>query len=83
MFIDEDAQSIEDGTLAIRGAPDTTWQNLPASRHGNGVTLAFGDGRAERWKWKAGYIKYLGRPQTAQVNEIDDLRRLQDCLPNP
>ena len=83
MFIDENEQSIEDGTLAIQGAPNNLWYNLPGSRHNNGTTLSFGDGRVERWRWKAGYLKYLGRPQSAQPNEIDDLRRLQDYLPEP
>jgi len=83
MFIDENEQSIEDGTLAIQGAPNNLWYNLPGSRHNNGTTLSFGDGRVERWRWKAGYLKYLGRPQGAQPNEMDDLRRLQDYLPDP
>jgi prepilin-type N-terminal cleavage/methylation domain-containing protein len=83
MFIDEDEQSIEDGTLAIQGAPNSYWYNLPTSRHNRGVVLSFGDGRVERWRWKAGVIKYASRPQAALGSEIDDLRRLQDCLPNP
>jgi prepilin-type N-terminal cleavage/methylation domain-containing protein/prepilin-type processing-associated H-X9-DG protein len=83
IFIDEDNQSIEDGTLAIRGAPDNTWVNLPGSRHNNGVTLSFGDGRVERWKWKCGGIPYQSRPQAALPNQIDDLRHLQDFVPNP
>jgi prepilin-type N-terminal cleavage/methylation domain-containing protein/prepilin-type processing-associated H-X9-DG protein len=82
-FIDEDDQSIEDGTLAIRAAPWSYWSNLPASRHNKGVTLSFGDGRVERWKWKAGYIAFVSPAQPARPNEMDDLRRLQDCLPNP
>jgi prepilin-type N-terminal cleavage/methylation domain-containing protein/prepilin-type processing-associated H-X9-DG protein len=83
MFIDEDNQSIEDGTLAIQGAPFSNWSNLPGSRHNNGTTLSFADGHAERWKWKAGYLQYVSRPQAAKPSEIPDLRRLQDCLPNP
>jgi prepilin-type N-terminal cleavage/methylation domain-containing protein len=83
MFIDEDEQSIEDGTLAIRGDPDTTWVNLPTSRHNGGTVLSFGDGRVERWRWRAGNIPFAGRPQAARPNEINDLRRLQDALPNP
>lgn len=83
ILIDEDDRSIEDGTLAIRGEPDTTWVNLPASRHGKGVTLTFADGRAERWRWKAGEITFRGRPQGALLEEIPDLRRLQDSVPDP
>lgn len=83
IIIDEDEQSIEDGTLAIRGAPDKTWVNLPASRHGNGVNLTFADGRAERWRWKIGRITFRGRPQAALESELPDLRRLQDAVPNP
>jgi prepilin-type N-terminal cleavage/methylation domain-containing protein/prepilin-type processing-associated H-X9-DG protein len=81
MFIDEDDQSIEDGTLAIRGSPDNTWNNLPASRHNNGPVLSFGDGHVEHWRWKAGFIRYVSRPQAARPNELDDLRRLQDAIP--
>ncbi len=83
MFIDEDDQSIEDGSLAMRGPPDNNWNNLPASRHNDGPVLSFGDGRVERWRWKAGFIRYISRPQAARPNEIDDLRRLQECLPGP
>jgi prepilin-type N-terminal cleavage/methylation domain-containing protein len=83
VFIDEDNQSIEDGTLAIKGAPDNTWYNLPSSRHYWGPTLTFVDGHVEWWKWQSGNIPYLGRPQAATISQIPDLRRLQAALPSP
>jgi prepilin-type N-terminal cleavage/methylation domain-containing protein/prepilin-type processing-associated H-X9-DG protein len=83
VLIDEDEQSIEDGSLAIRGAPDNNWVNLPASRHNNGPVLSFVDGHVEWWKWRAGFIKYISRPQAATASQIQDLRRLQDAIPNP
>jgi prepilin-type N-terminal cleavage/methylation domain-containing protein len=83
VFIDEDNQSIEDGTLAIKGAPDNTWYNLPSSRHNWGPTLTFVDGHVEWWKWQSGNIPYLSRPQAATISQIPDLRRLQAALPSP
>jgi prepilin-type N-terminal cleavage/methylation domain-containing protein/prepilin-type processing-associated H-X9-DG protein len=87
MFIDEDDQSIEDGTLATRGPTDGAWSevwvNLPASRHGHGVVLSFADGHVERWRWKAGCIRYVARPQDVRPNEVEDLRRLQYAVPDP
>jgi prepilin-type N-terminal cleavage/methylation domain-containing protein len=83
VFIDEDDQSIEDGSLAIKGAPDNTWYNLPASRHLWGPTLSFLDGHVEWWQWQGGPIKYQGRPQGATAAQIPDLRRLQAAIPSP
>ena len=83
VMIDEDEQSIEDGTLAIRGAPDNNWMNLPTSRHSNGTVLSFMDGHVEYWRWQSGAIKYVGRGVPATTAQIPDLRRLQDAIPSP
>ena len=50
VFVHESPKTIEDGYFAVKGFQNI-WQNLPASTHGNGGTLAFADGHAEFWKW--------------------------------
>ena len=79
----ENEDSIEDGLLACYAAPDTQWLNLPGSRHSRGTTWSFVDGHVEYWKWKAGVMTFSGRPQAAKANELDDLKRMQDGLPDP
>jgi prepilin-type processing-associated H-X9-DG protein len=82
-FIDEHERSIDDGALAMRSPPETVWLNIPSSRHLRGLVIAFMDGHVERWKWKAGEMPFRGQAVSALPNEVDDLRRLQDAIPNP
>jgi prepilin-type N-terminal cleavage/methylation domain-containing protein len=83
-FLDEKAESMDDGAFAIYGAPTNQWLNLPGDRHAIGAVLAFVDGHTEHWKWKSGSIfTFIGRPQTARPDEVADLRRLQDGIPKP
>lgn len=79
----ENEDSIEDGLLACYAAPDTQWLNLPGSRHSRGSTWSFVDGHVEYWRWKAGTFTFSGRPQAAKPNELEDLKRMQDGLPDP
>jgi prepilin-type N-terminal cleavage/methylation domain-containing protein/prepilin-type processing-associated H-X9-DG protein len=64
VFVDEAANSIDDGTLAINppslnatgtslvpNTKEAMFWNLPASRHNKGCNLSFADGHAEYWKW--------------------------------
>ena len=52
VFVDESEYTIEDCYFATRADPnDWTWQNPPASRHGNGGVLSFADGHSELWRW--------------------------------
>jgi len=52
VFVDENADSIDDGYFAVQAAPSRwTWQNTAASRHGNGGVLSFADGHADLWRW--------------------------------
>src|ERR1041384_1776123 len=54
--------SIDDGDFGVFTAAGTVWPNTPASRHGNGGTLSFADGRAEQWRWR--------EPTTARAQGI-------------
>jgi prepilin-type N-terminal cleavage/methylation domain-containing protein len=51
VFIDEHADSINDGFFWVNMANTSTWEDLPASYHGESGALAFGDGHAEIHKW--------------------------------
>jgi len=53
------------------------WWDIPANRHAQGANLSFGDGHAERWKWRVPK-GYLGRlPQAVPAAELPDYRRMQ------
>jgi prepilin-type N-terminal cleavage/methylation domain-containing protein/prepilin-type processing-associated H-X9-DG protein len=79
----ENADSIEDGLLATYPAPSTQWLNMPGSRHDRGCTFSFADGHLEYWKWKAGTLKFTGRPQNALPSELADLARVEAGVPDP
>jgi len=53
VFLDEDPNSIQNGSLGIRRSALKIYDywNLPASRHDYGCNLSFADGHAEHWKW--------------------------------
>ena len=53
VFLDEDENSIQNGSLGIRrpGLKIYDYWNLPASRHDYGCNLSLADGHAEHWKW--------------------------------
>jgi len=80
VFIDEDADSIDDAHFLVWPAPDKRWVNLPADRHAQTGILSFADGHSEQWKWK--YPKRF-YPKTGYwmgvENDMDlsDLRRMQ------
>jgi len=50
-FVDEQADSIDDGYFAIDSFQSTYWRNTLASRHGNGTVISLADGHAELWRW--------------------------------
>lgn len=83
VFIDENEDSINDGQLTMRYAPDNTWVDMPSSRHQNGAALSFGDGHVEHWRWKVGVLQFTAHAQTALPDQIPDLRRLQAAVPGP
>ena len=53
VFLDEDPNSIQNGSLGIRRPALKIYDywNLPGSRHDYGCNLSFADGHAEHWKW--------------------------------
>lgn len=78
-FVDEQAESIDDGYFAVDSHQSANWRNTIASRHGNGGMVSFADGHAELWRWfeaKTKLLKGLNAPTT--VNDRD-LRRLKEA----
>jgi prepilin-type N-terminal cleavage/methylation domain-containing protein/prepilin-type processing-associated H-X9-DG protein len=73
VFVDESEYTIEDCYFATRADPtDWTWQNPPASRHGNGGVLSFADGHSELWKWfEPTTAKIKTRDVQVKVNDRD------------
>jgi len=59
VFIDEDANSLNDGGLAV-GMNTAEWIDWPGTYHAMGCGIAFGDGHSEVHKWKEGSTKVVG-----------------------
>ena len=57
VFIDEHADSINDGFFWVSMANTATWEDLPASYHGESGALAFADGHAETHTWTDSSIR--------------------------
>ena len=60
VFIDEHADSIDDGFFRVDMSSTTTWpEDIPASYHGGRGILSFADGHAETKDWQDSSIKGL------------------------
>jgi len=71
VFVDENAESIDDGYFAVQADPPRwVWQNTAASRHGNGTVLSFADGHSELWRWY--------EPHTARLKGTDQAVKAGD-----
>ena len=62
VFIDEHADSINDGLFRIALNQAATWADVPASYHGASGALSFADGHAEIKRWSDPQVK--DRPVT-------------------
>jgi len=82
VVLDEHEQSIDDGTFGIERNPYSQWINLPSDRHGKADNLSYGDGHTAplKWLWPKVFT-YYGQ-STANSMDLQDLRALQDRLPN-
>jgi hypothetical protein len=62
VFIEEHADSINDGFFWVNMFSTTKWADIPASYHGRSGALTFTDGHAEIKRWSDSSI--AGRPVT-------------------
>ena len=81
-FLDENANTIEDGVYLLFRAPDETWQNAPSDRHNRGMNLSFTDGHGEHWRWRYPKTMQDLAEGIANDDDLQDLRQLQAALPN-
>jgi prepilin-type N-terminal cleavage/methylation domain-containing protein/prepilin-type processing-associated H-X9-DG protein len=56
VFIDENANSIDDGYFAGSPGLPNQWINVPSTRHGNASDLSYADGHSEIKAWKDSVI---------------------------
>jgi len=79
VFIDVNEDDIIDSTFGIE--PDTDfWIDLPSDRHNQGANLSFADGHAEHWRWQSPKVFEYWLQPVADVGDLLDLRRLQQCI---
>ncbi len=76
VFIDEDAESIDDGHFYLLPFPYRQWVNSPAYRHRTSAGLSFLDGHVDTWQWLGG--KPSG--QDLEGLSLRGLLRLQKAL---
>lgn len=67
VFIDEHADSINDGYFRVDMSQTSTWADLPASYHGESGVLSFADGHAEVKTWIDSSIRDRPVTKTAYV----------------
>jgi len=88
VFLDEAEDSIDNGACGIQPlgsltTPYLRFWNVPATRHGRGCNISFGDGHVEHWRWRGTYIF---KP-AAQIKFTDapagdpDALRIQQTVP--
>lgn len=81
VFIDENEQSIEDGTFGLLPSPSQQWLNLASDRHNRSANLTFADGHAQKWKWRYKKIFTGSSQSTVNADDLADLQRLQRAIP--
>lgn len=82
-FVDENDGTIDDGYYFTYRDPQTQWINMPTDRHEGAGNFAFVDGHCERWKWRSPK-KFTSIGQVASdLNDIQDLRRVQAGFADP
>jgi len=79
LFVDENAESIDDGYYAVDSWQSTYWRNTLASRHGNGGVVSFADGHAELWRWIEAKTRLLKGLNANTTPGDRDLRRLKEA----
>ena len=84
VFIDENDQSIDNGSFGMAVLGQWLWINWPSSLHDRGGTLSFADGHVEYWRWKDKNALTVDQSFWYSIPPGDrDLERLQRGLPRP
>jgi len=84
VLLEEREDSIDNGAIGIYPiANGIGYWNVPATRHGRGCNISFGDGHAEHWKWLDKWITMpIGNIKFTITSPNDrDARRVQETVP--
>ena len=82
VFLDEREDSIDNGAIGIYPiANGIGYWNVPATRHGRGCNISFGDGHAEHWKWLDKWITMPNVKFTLTSPTDRDARKVQETVP--
>ncbi len=85
VFIDEGYMSPDGFAVHFQSNPQNWWDDPPV-RHGDGTIVAFADGHADYWKWKADETIQEGRARANEPPQAwapateegkEDLKRMQ------
>ena len=68
VFLDEHANSIDDGAFLVDPSHTNRWADLPASRHGGMAAMSFADGHSELHKWRDARTKQPMVPKGPKVH---------------
>jgi prepilin-type N-terminal cleavage/methylation domain-containing protein len=78
LFLDEQADSINDSWYDIGTINSGTWIDMPATYHGSSCSLSFPDGHSETHKWLSGAtavpVRYISFPQTSAGSDQRDIQ---------
>ncbi len=81
VFLDVHEDEILDATFGMPNQEyfpgDRHWWDIPANRHAQAANLSFGDGHAERYKWRVPKIYTGTLPQAVSDAEWPDFQRMQ------
>ncbi len=81
VFVDVHEDEIYDATFGMPNEQyfpnDRHWWDIPANRHAQGANLSFGDGHAERYKWRVPKAFGGTLPQPVPEAELPDFQRME------
>jgi prepilin-type N-terminal cleavage/methylation domain-containing protein/prepilin-type processing-associated H-X9-DG protein len=81
-FLDACEWTIDDGGFFVRPDHNPSYASYPTDRHNQGATIAFADGHAKTWRWRA--PKRTRNPFRVPVTDqldLQDVQRLQAAIP--
>ncbi len=84
VFVDEDAEAIQDAQFGMPTSPyepsPNEWWDFPTNRHNQGGNFSFADGHVEHWKWQVPKIFQGWDPQTVAPGELPDYQRVRSGI---
>jgi prepilin-type N-terminal cleavage/methylation domain-containing protein/prepilin-type processing-associated H-X9-DG protein len=81
-FLDACEWAIDDGGFFVRPDHAPSYASYPTDRHNQGATIAFADGHAKTWRWRAPKrTRNFFRVPVTDKMDLQDVQRLQAAIP--